>query len=357
MSHAQRTTGFYYYYTLAPGGYYCGDSFELLPMVEAATADMVLIDPPYYMEKDKEWDSFGGKADYLHFMGRVFQEAERVLKLNGTLGFWHNDLHKISWLCEWLEENTALRFATWGIWIKQNHRTKLWKDPGAGNTLRSWFNIGEFCIFFVKTTPGTAWNKTGRELVYLDTTKFAPLRDYFHRLQAFIGATKRQIMDTCGQSADHCFRWNSTQWLLPTRETYMRITAAFDCYKWPEYRTFDSLTAEHAALVAEYEAEIQEINAARYVHNLDANHCNVWTTTESQGGQKLHKCQKPVDITERIIRTHTNPGGLVVDFFAGSGSTGVAAVRTGRRFLLIDQDPKYQAAGAAWLEQEKALCI
>ena len=48
----------------------------------------------------------------------------------------------------------------------------------------------------------------------------------------------------------------------------------------------------------------------------------------------------------------------MVDFFAGSGSTGVAAVRTGRAFLLIDQDEKHQAAGAAWIEKEKqkALC-
>ena len=47
-----------------------------------------------------------------------------------------------------------------------------------------------------------------------------------------------------------------------------------------------------------------------------------------------------------------------MDFFAGSGSTGVAAVRTGRAFLLIDNDVKHQAAGAAWIEKErqKALC-
>lgn len=48
----------------------------------------------------------------------------------------------------------------------------------------------------------------------------------------------------------------------------------------------------------------------------------------------------------------------MVDFFAGSGTTGVAAVRTGRAFLLIDSDEKHQAAGAAWIEKEKqkALC-
>lgn len=347
---------FWYYYEfgqLQPGAYYCGDSFGLLPLVESGSADMVLIDPPYYMKKDKAWDSFDGKADYLDFMGRAFIQAQRILKKNGTLGFWHNDLQKIAWLCEWLERNTDLRFASWGIWVKPNHRTKIWKRPGAGNTLRSWFNIGEFCIFFVKAEPGTAWNKTGLALAHLDQEKFKDLRDYFRRLQEYTGATKRQIIDACGQSADHCFRWNSSQWLLPTRETYLKITAAFNCDSWGGYRTFDSLEAEHTKTVAGYADQIREADAARFVHNLDENHCNIWLSQEAQSGRRLHQCQKPIDITERIIRTHTNPGGLVVDFFAGSGSTGVAAVRAGRRFLLVDREEKYQAAGAAWIEEEK----
>lgn len=351
---------FWYYYDfgpLAPGTYYHGNSFELLPLIESETVDMVLIDPPYYMAKDKAWDTFDGKPDYLKFMGQAFEQAQRILKKNGTLGFWHNDLQKIAWLVEWLEENTALRFNTWGVWVKPNHRAKLWKNPGPGNTLRSWFNIAEFCVFFVKATPGTAWNKSGLELVKLDTGNFETLRDYFRRLQQYIGANKRQIIETCGQAADHCFRWNSSQWTLPTENTYQRITAVYDCGSWPGYIPFDILKDQYDEAVAGYSDQIREAEAARFVHNLDDNHCNVWITQE-QGGPRRHPCQKPVDITERIITTHTNPGALIVDFFAGSGAVGVAAIRNRRRFLLIDQDEKHQAAGAAWIEKEKArLCI
>jgi site-specific DNA-methyltransferase (adenine-specific) len=49
--------------------------------------------------------------------------------------------------------------------------------------------------------------------------------------------------------------------------------------------------------------------------------------------------QKPLAILERIVRVHSNPGDLVLDFFAGSGTTGEAAARLGRRFLLIDSNP------------------
>lgn len=264
---------FWYYYDfspLQPGRYYCGDCFQLLPAIESGTVDMVLIDPPYYMGKDKAWDCFEGRADYMAFMGRAFIQAQRILKENGTLGFWHNDLQKITWLCDWLERNTDMRFATWGIWVKPNHRRKIWVNPGPGNTLRSWFNIGEFCVFFVKGTAGTAWNKTGLELAKLNTENFGSLRDYFRRLLEYTGATKRQIIETVGQSADHCFRFGSTQWLLPTRETYLKIVAAFHCDSWEGYRTFESLEAERNNAMASYADQIQEANAARFVHNLDS---------------------------------------------------------------------------------------
>lgn len=50
--------------------------------------------------------------------------------------------------------------------------------------------------------------------------------------------------------------------------------------------------------------------------------------------------QKPVKLLERIIRASSNPGELVADFFGGSGTTGVAAKRLGRRFLLVDDNPE-----------------
>ena len=47
--------------------------------------------------------------------------------------------------------------------------------------------------------------------------------------------------------------------------------------------------------------------------------------------------QKPLGILERIVRVHSRPGDRVLDFFAGSGTTGVAAQKHGRRFLLVDE--------------------
>jgi len=43
-------------------------------------------------------------------------------------------------------------------------------------------------------------------------------------------------------------------------------------------------------------------------------------------------------VISRIIRVHSNPGGRVLDFFAGSGTTGEAALRNGRSAVLIDSN-------------------
>jgi site-specific DNA-methyltransferase (adenine-specific) len=47
--------------------------------------------------------------------------------------------------------------------------------------------------------------------------------------------------------------------------------------------------------------------------------------------------QKPLAILSRIVAVHSRPGDLVLDFFAGSGTTGEAAARLGRSFILVDQ--------------------
>jgi site-specific DNA-methyltransferase (adenine-specific) len=54
-----------------------------------------------------------------------------------------------------------------------------------------------------------------------------------------------------------------------------------------------------------------------------------------------HPTQKPVALMEYLIRTYTNPGETVLDFTMGSGTTGVAAANTGRRFVGIERDLGY----------------
>ena len=56
-----------------------------------------------------------------------------------------------------------------------------------------------------------------------------------------------------------------------------------------------------------------------------------------------HPTQKPVPLLEYLIRTYTDENETVLDFTMGSGSTGVAALNTGRKFIGIELDPTYFA--------------
>ena len=49
--------------------------------------------------------------------------------------------------------------------------------------------------------------------------------------------------------------------------------------------------------------------------------------------------QKPLGILRRVVQASSRPGDLVLDYFAGSGTTGEAALRDGRRFILVDSNP------------------
>lgn len=55
----------------------------------------------------------------------------------------------------------------------------------------------------------------------------------------------------------------------------------------------------------------------------------------------LHPTQKPVKLFEYLIKTYTNENDLVLDFCAGSGTTGVAAKQTNRNFICIEKEEKY----------------
>lgn len=70
---------------------------------------------------------------------------------------------------------------------------------------------------------------------------------------------------------------------------------------------------------------------------------DVWwhTIVPTNGAERTgYPTQKPIGILKRILAVHTHPGDHVLDFFAGSGTTGEAAAALGRRCTLIDANPQ-----------------
>ncbi len=87
---------------------------------------------------------------------------------------------------------------------------------------------------------------------------------------------------------------------------------------------------------------------------------DVWwqTIVPTRGRERTgYPTQKPLAILRRIVRVHSNPGELVLDFFAGSGTAGEAAAREGRDFYLIDSQPEAVQVMARRLRFAEPVCV
>lgn len=82
---------------------------------------------------------------------------------------------------------------------------------------------------------------------------------------------------------------------------------------------------------------------------------NLWEISPPQPKEKTHgkhPTQKPLKLLERILLASTNEGELVLDPFNGSGSTGIAALRLGRKYIGIDISEEYLDLTISRLEDE-----
>jgi site-specific DNA-methyltransferase (adenine-specific) len=76
------------------------------------------------------------------------------------------------------------------------------------------------------------------------------------------------------------------------------------------------------------------------------------TIVPTNGAERTgYPTQKPLAILSRIVRASSRPGDMVLDFFAGSGTTGVAAAQAGRGFTLVDSSAEAITVMRARLDQ------
>jgi site-specific DNA-methyltransferase (adenine-specific) len=87
---------------------------------------------------------------------------------------------------------------------------------------------------------------------------------------------------------------------------------------------------------------------------------DVWwhTIVPTNGAERTgYPTQKPLGVVSRIVRVHSRPGDLLLDFFAGSGTLGEAAARAGRRCVLVDSSPEAARVMARRLAWARPVCV
>lgn len=277
-------------------------------------AQLIIADPPYFEVKgefDFVWNSF---EDYLKDVERWAIECKRILADNGTL-LWYGHAKKIAYTQVIfdkyfnLENNIAIEF---------NRQTKKGVE-----LFRCFAPVSERLLMYSNEVI-----RTGLEEIKLDVNNFHSLRQYFKDFQTDTGLNKAQIVDRIGQVADHCFRWGSSQWDMPTKETY------FELLKLP--KTTDFIRQEYEVLRQEYEVLRRPFNNFMKLYDVMRFDQEAHIT-----GKYDHDTCKPETLSRAMILTCTNANDLVVVPFAGSGTECAMAAKEGRRFIGYDIKMKY----------------
>lgn len=102
-------------------------------------------------------------------------------------------------------------------------------------------------------------------------------------------------------------------------------------------RTYDDLRRECDALEMEYKNLKQQFDGLRRAFSVTSSvpYTDVWTFPVVKTKGK-HTCEKPVPMMEHIIKTSSRKNDVVLDSFAGHGTTAIAAINTNRQYICIE---------------------
>ncbi|MBU8597347.1 site-specific DNA-methyltransferase [Alkalihalobacillus clausii] len=293
--------------------------------IESGSIDLILTDLPYGTVA-----SLGESGSVNHGMkgktawdmpiepSKIYKIANRILRKNGKMALFSQEPYTTRLITETIPN---VPFSYRMIWEKDHFANSLIAKKAP-------VSYYEDVLVFNKNHQ-----KHDFEGVH-------PLRSYFEKVMKFIGLTKKQIIDSIGQRADHTFRTGSTQFSLCTERTYNELTHVFkinEMVGFIEYADLKRIDVEYRQdLVKRMNEEFPSVfnlweggkfksNILRYKKDYDG----------------YHPTQKPVLLLEDLIKTFSNEGDTVVDLTIGSGSTAVAAINTDRNFIGFELEKEY----------------
>ena len=305
-----------------------GDSLSLLRRLPEHSVSLILTDPPYHATKKQNIygdTAFAEDQQYLDWMADYAIEWRRVLRLNGCL-FLFCDSSMAGRLEVLFSKN--FNILSHIVWTKPNDPGfDGWKGKMKKEALRQWYPHSERILFAEPAAEGNLHRSPFGQLLRQARQK-AGLT--MHQLTARIGAHGKV---NHGGAVSNWEDGRNT----PSREQYDKT-----CEALIETGKLDTMPP--------YEDVIR-------VFNIDASKefTDVWTFPSVRPYKGKHPAEKPGALLEHAIGATTNAGDIVLDCFAGSGSTALAAIRLRRRTVSIEIDPAWAAKIAMRIEEFHAM--
>jgi DNA modification methylase len=296
-----------------------------MAMIPDKSVDLIVIDPPYNIGKDKRWDKWKTVDEYVNWMTEVFIECERVLKDNGSFYWFHNDMAQVSRLMLAVEVSTNLLYKQM-ITIDKPDNSFVKDLYGSQKHFRNFLNLAEYCLFY------TFQDDSGLTKVMGDYNNFESLKRYFK-------GEKQRVEGDLGIRLKDRIKWTThfhwfaqgRSWGMCTEERYEELRNEFPGY----------FLRNYSDLRIEYELHRSEYESQRFTFNASDGVKNVWSYSFREDKKTKHPTQKPTRLIEDIIKYSSNEGDIVLDCFMGSGTTAVAAARLNRNFIGFERESEY----------------
>lgn len=310
-----------------------GDCLAVLPTLPDNSVDLVLTDPPYFKVKGDAWDRQWDKpSEFLIWLDAVVEQLARVLKPNGSLYLFASPQMGARVECQVAVRLNVLNSI---IWRKAEGRHKA----SSKESLRAYFPQTERIIFAEHYGADNIAKGEAGYAAKCDELRgfiFEPLRAYIAGEWERAGLTSRDAnAATNSQMAGHYL--TRVQWTLPTRAKYEQLREYANRHG-GEYlrKDYEYLRKDYEELRKDYE-ELRRPFAV----TPEVPYTDVWDFPTVQAYPGKHPCEKPQALLRHIITASSKPGAVVLDAFAGSGSTGVACKALGRQFIGIELSEQY----------------
>jgi site-specific DNA-methyltransferase (adenine-specific) len=306
------------------------------------SVDAVITDPPYFKFKKNAWDNQWDKpTEFLSWLDSVLEQVYRILYPNGSLYLFASPK-----MAARVEVTIAQRFNVLNsiVWAKGGGNAKSggWWAAANKETLRNFFPETERIIFAEHYgADGYAKGEAGYETKCdeLRGFVFEPLRAYLDGERIRAEVSKSQVNSLFDGPNVAQYWWQQRNFQLPTKERYETLRAGLsNLNHGGEY-----LTREYEDLRREYEDLRREYEDLRrpFAVTPDVPYTDVWDFATVGAYSGKHPTEKPLDMMRHIVTVSTKPDAIVFDPFMGSGTTGVAAVQTGRNFIGCEIDAGY----------------
>lgn len=208
---------------------------------------------------------------------------------------------------------------------------------------------------FAPNTERALFLMLGEQEISIDSDNywegFEPLRQALEDERTKAGWKNKDVAKVVGVTARMAAHWfEKSQWIMIPEDRYLQLQEAAASSKRPAAEAFsypyEAIRGVYEELAAQYKAEVSDkFYASRaFFDNVHDSMTEVWSFPRVLGEERHgHATPKPVLMIARAIKSSCPAGEIVLEPFAGSGSTLIAAEETGRRCFTMEIQPEYVA--------------